>query len=279
MIIDIHTHIFPDEVRESRSNYFEGEGAFKLLYDSDKATLAGAGDLVACMDEQNVGKAVTFGFPWQNAAFVKRHNDYIIESQIRYTGRLMGFCCVDIYGPEPAREVERCLDAGLYGVGELACYLSGIDEEAIKRLRPIMDLCRQAGKPVMMHTNEPVGHVYAGKTPMTMKQIYNLAAAFPDNRIILAHMGGGIFFFNLLKKEAKDVLKNIWYDTAAAPFLYDNVIYHVAGMLAGTDKILFGTDFPLLQPRRYYGDIESAGINEREKAQLLGENAAALLTL
>ncbi|MDY6825365.1 MAG: amidohydrolase family protein [Thermodesulfobacteriota bacterium] len=279
MIIDAHTHIFPDEVRQSRSNYFEGEGAFKLLYESDKARLAGADDLVACMDEQAVDKAVTFGFPWQQPDYVKRHNDYIIESQIRYPGRLIGFCCVDMYGPEPAREVERCLDAGLAGVGELAYYLAGIDEEAIKRLAPIMDICRSADKPVMLHTNEPVGHVYPGKTPVTMKQIYNLALAFPDNRIILAHWGGGIFFFKLLKKDVKDVLKNIWFDSAASPYLYDKAIYRVAGMLAGTDKILFGTDFPLLQPKRYLSEIEGADLSDREKAMFLGENAANLLGL
>ncbi|MDY6903453.1 MAG: amidohydrolase family protein [Thermodesulfobacteriota bacterium] len=279
MIIDIHTHIFPDEVRESRSNFFEGEGAFKLLYESNKSQLAGADDLVACMDEQNVDKAVTFGFPWHNPDLIRRHNDYIIESQIRYPGRLMGFCCVDLYGAEPAREAERCLDAGLFGVGELACYLSGIDEAALKRLAPIMDLCRNAGKPVMIHTNEPVGHEYAGKTPITIKQIYNLALAFPDNRIILAHWGGGIFFFNLLKRDVRNVLKNIWYDTAASPFLYDPDIYRVAGMIAGMDKMLFGTDFPLLPPRRYYKELEGAGLSDREKAMLLGENAAILLGL
>lgn len=279
MIIDAHTHIFPDAARKDRNPFFDNEGAFKLLYESDKAKLAGADDLVACLDREGLDMAVTFGFPWQKPDLIRRHNDYIIESQQRHPTRLAGLCCVDIYAPGAPQEVERCLDAGLYGVGELACYLSGIDEEALKRLAPIMEICRNRNKPVLIHTNEPVGHQYPGKTPISALQMYNLAKAFPDNRIILAHWGGGVFFFNLLKREAKGVLKNFWFDTAASPYLYDPQVYAVASQLAGKDKVLFGSDFPLLPPSRYFFEIDTAGLDSDAKAALLGGNAAALFGL
>lgn len=279
MLIDAHTHIFPDAVRKKRNLFFDGEGAFKLLYESDKAKLAGADDLVACLDREALDMAVTFGFPWQKPDLIRRHNDYIIESQQRHPTRLAGLCCVDIYAPGAPLEVERCLEAGLYGAGELACYLSGIDDEALKRLAPIMEVCRAKNRPVMMHTNEPVGHLYPGKTPISILQMYNLAAAFPDNRIILAHWGGGLFFFNLLKREAKDVLKNLWFDTAASPYLYDPRIYSTACELAGKEKLLFGSDFPLLSPSRYFQEIDNAGLDKDQKAALLGNNAAALFGL
>jgi predicted TIM-barrel fold metal-dependent hydrolase len=64
-----------------------------------------------------------------------------------------------------------------------------------------MDICRRREKPVLIHTNEPVGHLYAGKTRNTLSQIYQMIRRFPENRIVLAHWGGGIFFYNLLKKE------------------------------------------------------------------------------
>ncbi|MEW6076456.1 MAG: amidohydrolase family protein [Thermodesulfobacteriota bacterium] len=279
MKIDFHTHIFPDPVRHNRSGYFAGEPAFRLLYEPEKSKMASAEELIACLDESGVDMAVTFGFPWENPDLALAHNDYIIEAQRRYPGRLAGFCCLDMYGGDPAAEVERCLDAGLYGVGELAFYQSGIDAEAVRRLAPVMAVCRERGKPVMIHTNEPVGHPYPGKTPITVRQIYDLAAAFPDNRIVLAHWGGGVFFYNLLKREAREVLKNVWYDTAASPYLYEADIYRIAGGLAGPDKILWGTDFPLLKPARYFKEMDQAGLSGPDRDALLGGNAAAFLGL
>jgi hypothetical protein len=279
MKIDFHTHIFPDPVRNNRAGYFADEPAFRLLYEPEKSKMASAEDLIACLDESGVDMAVTFGFPWENPELARAHNDYIIDAQQRYPGRLAGFCCMSLYGGDPAAEAERCLDAGLYGVGELAFYQSGIDAEAIRRLSPVMAVCRERGKPVMIHTNEPVGHLYPGKTPITVRQIYDLAAAFPDNRIVLAHWGGGVFFYNLLKREARDVLKNVWYDTAASPYLYEADIYRIARELAGPDKILWGTDFPLLKPARYFKEVDQAGLNGPDRDAILGNNAAAILGL
>ena len=50
---------------------------------------------------------------------------------------------------------------------------------------------------------QKVGHLYPGKAPNTMTLIYETMARFPDNTIVLAHWGGGIFFYNLLKKLLK----------------------------------------------------------------------------
>jgi len=279
MIIDAHTHIFPKDVCANRENYFEGEAPFQLLYDSPRSRLITAESLVQSMDESGVDKSVTFGFPWKKDAYFQKNNDDVIESVNKYPNRLIGFCCVDMYSSKAPKEVERCLDAGLSGVGELAFYQSGIGPEALKFLEPVMALCREKNVPVMIHTNEPVGHHYPGKTPNTLSQIYKLAKRFPDNKIILAHWGGGIFFYTLLKKEVKDTLKNIYYDTAASPFLYTPEIYQAAKNMAGLNKILLGTDYPLLSPDRYFRELESAGLSPQEKEKICGLNAARLFGL
>lgn len=279
MIIDVHTHIFPKNICDHREDYFDGEAPFKLLYDSPKSPLITAEDLIAAMDEQGVDKSVTFGFPWKKAAYYQKNNDEVIASVSKFPDRLIGLCCVDIYHPEAVKEVERCLDAGLSGVGELAFYQSGIEAQALKMLEPVMALCRDKKVPVMIHTNEPIGHLYPGKTPVTLAQIYNLAKAFPDNKIILAHWGGGIFFYTLLKREVRQTLKNIYYDTAASPFLYSPEIYPTAMTLAGPDKILLGTDYPLIKPSRYFKEMDTAGLGKEEKKMICGENAASLFSI
>jgi predicted TIM-barrel fold metal-dependent hydrolase len=279
MIIDVHTHIFPPDVRSQRDRFFGDEPQFELLYNSAKSKMAGADEMVAMMDDQGVDRAVVLGFPWRTLETIKRHNDYIMEAVVRHPRRLIGFCCVDPLHPEAASEAQRCLEAGLSGLGELAFYSSGIDDRCLEALDPVMAVARQHQCVVMLHTNEPVGHQYPGKSPNTLSQIYNLAKRFPDNRLILAHWGGGLFLYMLLKKEIRQILSNVWFDTAASPYLYQAQIYRQAVELAGLDKVLLGSDYPLLKPDRYLAELERAGLDESQRVAICGANTARLLDL
>jgi len=277
MIIDAHTHLFPEKIKQDRFPYFENEPEFKLLYNSPKAKISLAEELIQSMDLHKVDMSVVSGFPWRTPDLIRQNNDIVIEAVHRYPGRIKGLACFDVAWKGAADETKRCIDAGLSGAGELAFYLSGIDKEALSFLDPVMAVLRENNNlPCMIHTNEPVGHPYPGKTPITLEQIYTLAQTFPDNRIILAHWGGGILFYNIQKKQTKEILKNIWYDTAASPFLFDSQIYDMAAVAGVIEKVLFGTDFPLLPPDRYYKDLDNSRITSRQKELVLGENAGLL---
>jgi len=278
MIIDFHTHIFPKRIRDNRGDFFKGEEAFQTLYNSPQAKLVGARDLIKSMDEAGVQKSIVFGFPWENAEYFKLNNDYVIEAVGRYPDRLVGLACFSPFSPIGAAETRRCLDEGLWGVGELAVYGSDITEKVVQTLAPVMDLCKVRNRLFMLHTNEPVGHQYPGKSPNTLSQIYNFVKTYPLNRIILAHWGGGLLFYALMKKEVKTVLKNVWFDTAASPYLYTPEIYRVAGEVVGFDKILFGSDYPLLKPQRYFKEMRAAGLSSDQMAQIKGLNAQSLLS-
>ena len=279
MIIDFHTHLFPEFICSSRESYCASEPVFDLLYRSPKSRLVTAPELLAAMDDNGVDKSVVFGFPWQDSELFKMHNDFILEAVQRHPDRLIGLGCFDPESSQAAREAERCLDGGLAGIGELAFYRSGIEDASLDRLAAVMDICRERDRPVLIHTNEPVGHAYPGKTPNTLAQIYRLISRFPDNIIVLAHWGGGLFFFSLLKKEVKDRLRNVFFDTAASPFLYDPVIYRMAIQSAGVEKILFGSDYPLIEPRRYFDELDSLRLSREEHERICGLNAASLLKI
>jgi len=277
VIIDSHTHLFPEPVKNDRSLFFENEPEFKLLYNSPKAKIATLGGMIETMDQYGVNISVVGGFPWRNPEYAKKNNDAVIEAVQAYPDRIRGLACFDLAWEGAAEETIRCIDAGLSGVGELAFYMSGIDARAIRLLEPVMDVLRSKGNlPCMIHTNEPLGHPYPGKTPVTLEQIDSMARAFPDNKIILAHWGGGIFFYHIMKKEMKERLKNIWYDTAASVFLYDPAIYDMAVASGVIDKVLFGSDFPLLTPKRYYDDLNRSNLSEEHRAMVLGKNAQDL---
>lgn len=279
MRIDFHTHVFPPPFRQDRSRYFSGEPAFKAIYDSPRARLAGVSELLQHMDEAGIGKSVVFGFPWQAHDLAKQHNDYVLEAVYRYSDRLVGLCCFSPLMREAGKETERCLKGGLAGVGELAVYGDGLTTEVSDLLEEVMAIAFDHGAIVLMHTNEPVGHQYRGKAPMTLGQIYGFVKRYPSNRIVLAHWGGGLPFYALMKREVKGALENVWFDTAASPYLYDPGIYPVVGNIVGFEKILFGSDYPLLGPSRYFEEMEKAGLSGNEIDQVSGGTAAFLLHL
>jgi len=279
MIIDFHTHLFPDDIRQNREKYFTNEPAFEMIYKVPGSKLAGDDQLIEIMDEQGVDKSIVFGFPWKDSKTFTMHNDYILESVHKYPDRLIGLACFSISDQGIDAEAQRCLDAGLFGVGELALYTSGLAEEAVQYLEPVMTICKEKNAIFLLHTNEPVGHIYPGKAPMTLAQIYSFIKRFPENKIVLAHWGGGIFFYTLMKKEVSETLKNVYYDTAASPFLYRTGIYSMAKRTVGIDKILFGSDYPLLKPERYFKELEQTGLTYDDIENIKGINAAKLLGL
>jgi len=279
MIIDFHTHIFPREIRGAREKFFDCEPDFRSIYSHHGSKLSGMEELIGTMDEEGVDKSVVFGFPWRTMDHVRRNNDYVIEAVKGCQGRLIGFCTFYLPVEGAERELERCLNAGLSGVGELAFYSSTIGEDAVHALKPIAEMAQSFDVPLLLHTNEPVGHSYPGKAPMTVKDIYRLLQRFPNNKIILAHWGGGILFYHLMKKEVKSVLQNTWFDTAASPYLYDSMIYAIAAEIVGGHKILFGSDFPLVKPSRYFNEMREAGLPPEDMKKICGENAADMLKL
>jgi predicted TIM-barrel fold metal-dependent hydrolase len=278
MIIDFHTHIFPSFIRNKRDLFFSEEPAFELLYQSPESRLAGSEELIENMDEEGVHKSVVFGFPWESSDRFRMHNDYIIESVQRYPDRLIGFCSFSLLSPQAPEEAERCFVSGLSGIGELAMYTTDFPLQDTA-LGDIMALCSQYDVPLLLHTNEPVGHTYPGKTAMTLKDLYGFLKRYPSNRIVLAHWGGGLFFYGLMKREVKEILNNVWFDTAASPYLYDPDVYRVAGDIIGNEKIIFGSDYPLLKPGRYFGEMKSANLSSQSFKKITGENAASLLKL
>ena len=141
MILDGHTHVFPEEVCRRREDYFADEPAFRLLYDSPKSKLVGPEEMVAAMAEAGVEAAVVMGFPWRREGLWRRQHEVILEAMRRFPRTLIGFCAVHILEPGAAREVERCLAAGFKGVGELAWYEADLGEDLTYGLAPIAELC------------------------------------------------------------------------------------------------------------------------------------------
>lgn len=278
MIIDIHTHIFPPEICRQREAFFPGEPAFELLYgDRKRSPLTTAEGLLEAMDRDGIQGSVCFGFPWKNPEMVRLSNDYVLEAVHRYPKRLCGFACLNPELESALEEGERCLRAGMKGLGEIAFYIPTQGKAYLDRLQPLIELAERFQVPFLLHVNEPVGHPYPGKGRQPFWDLYELIKAFPRVRFILAHWGGGLWWYLLMKREVQEVLAQTWFDTAASPFLYRPEIYMYALKIIGKEKILYGSDYPLLGLKRYLREMEEAGLTEEEKEALLGGNSRRLL--
>ncbi len=279
MILDGHTHIFSEEVIHGREDFFADEPALRLLYESPKSKMLGPEDLLTAMAEEGVEAAVILGFPWRRERHWRRHNEVILEAQRRWPRKFFGFCAADPARPGGVREIERCLAAGARGIGELAFYMQDRREDLQAILAPVAELCQHYRVPLMLHTNDPaeVGPTYPGKAPFSLSATYQVIKAFPETTWILAHWGGGLPFYGLLKKEAPEVFKNVYFDTAASPYIYRPVIYRVVADMVGPEKIIFGSDYPLLPPSRYVKEMAEADLPEDWQELILGKNLARVM--
>lgn len=77
--------------------------------------------------------------------------------------------------------------------------------------------------------------------------------------------------------EVRESLKNVFYDTAATPYIYSSKIYSTAVEIAGADKIVFGSDYPLLGVGRYKSSIEGEIDSPEEREKIFSGNACRIL--
>lgn len=279
MIIDFHTHIFSPELKRKRNKYIDNDACFAILYSNKKAKLATADELIADMDDKGIDISVVTNIGWTTHELCVETNDYILESITRYPHRLVGFCTVQPNSLEAAiDEIERCVKGGIKGIGELRPDMQLFDLRDEDILRPLIDTLLKYNLILLTHTSEPVGHLYPGKGAITPEILYPFITTFPHLTIICAHWGGGLPFYTLMP-EVQQAMQNVYFDTAASPFLYNPQIYKQVIQLVGVDKIVFGSDYPLIGQDRLLNEIESLDLSTETKTLILSKNALMLLGL
>ena len=279
MVIDFHTHVFPTDLRERRDDLLAGDLTLSTLYSNPTARMASAEELVSTMDGAGIDVSVMQGIGWNDVGLARHANDYAIEAVLRFPMRLRGFCSVNPrWGAAAVAEVERCAKAGLSGIGELHPDTQGFDLGDEATMAPIVEAATALGMPILTHASEPVGHPYAGKGRTTPDVLCRFIDNFPDAVIICAHWGGGLPFYALMP-EVLASLQNVFFDTAASPFLYRPDVFPTVVQLVGDDKVLLGTDYPLIDQKRLIRQVTDAPTSDEAKDGILYTNAARLLGL
>jgi predicted TIM-barrel fold metal-dependent hydrolase len=290
-IIDSHIHMYPSEVfadpiswgMSRRENWW-----IKAVAPTGRRTIQGWADisrLLADMDRAGIERCVMLGWYWEHQSTCDEQNAWFIDWVREHPDRLSGFATVQPReGRQAVDALQRALDSGLCGIGEILPQAQGFtfDDPHWQR---VIGIAIERNLPINLHVTDPLAISDAVTMPTPLPDYLRLVQQFPAAKFIFAHWGGGIPFYEL-NPRVRPYLKNVCYDTAASPLLYDPRIFRQVIDLVGADRILFGSDYPLLlypsQTRepafdRFLKEIAAAGLNDEEKDKILGGNFARFL--
>ncbi|MDR1965674.1 MAG: amidohydrolase family protein [Synergistaceae bacterium] len=276
MIIDAHVHVYPPEIISGAEGIAQRESYFSSLVSAKAHRWAGAEDVLSAMDSDGVDESWIFGFGFKDLGLCRVCNDYALDAAARSGGRLKPLAVVPPLARGAAAEIARCAHRGAIGVGEIFPDGQDFDITDTDETWRFAAACHENGMFVLLHTAEPVGREYPGKGRAGPREAYAFARNHPELRIVMAHWGGGLFMYESLP-DARLALRNVRYDTAAAPFVYDSKIFSLCGAPWVRDKILYGSDFPLLRYPRYKEMMDASGLAPEAADRIGSANALRFL--
>lgn len=276
-VIDAHVHAFSDDVQRDRDRLLQVDHWFGHLYENPKAVLTSERELIESMDHAGIERSIIAGFPWNDPGRCREQNAWMAEICRQYPARLSFLATVMPHDTHAVQDVADALDHGALGVGELNADAQGFDFTDPAPMADVMELCRDRKVPVMFHASEPVGHVYPGKGTATPERLIVFLSRFPDQPVVFAHWGGGLPFHELMP-EIREITRNVTYDTAATTYLYRFRIFPAVTRICGPDRILFGSDFPVLGQQPLLDRVRAV-VPDSDCAAILGGNAATVYGL
>jgi predicted TIM-barrel fold metal-dependent hydrolase len=240
--------------------------------------------MVADMDEAGIDACVMVGWYWERQETCDLQNRLHQEWMGRHPGRLLGFAAVQpAAGARAIDSLERALDSGLCGIGEILAPAQGfsLGDEGWDR---VVEVSVRRRVPITLHATDPEAGPAAGP-PTPLGDYLRMALRHPEATFILAHWGGGLAFRD--PPGGGPLPPNLYFDTAASPLLYTPAVVRQAADRVGPDRILYGSDYPLLlYPResrkpgfkRFLGEVAAAGLDDGERERILGSNIRRLLS-
>ena len=283
MIIDIHTHTFPDAIAARAVDKLKHNSHTEPILDGTALSLS-ASAKAAGVDLAVIQPVAT------SPAQVRDINDGAIETnRSSSVTRLASFGCMHPAFDAPEQECARLAKAGVKGIKLHPVYqLTDMDDPSYVR---VLRAAADCGLLVLIHAGIDVG--FLERTYSDVEKIARALDSVPDGRYLLAHMGGWRQW-----DEAQALFagrENVWLDTSFSlgdmtPLGDGFYETHSLSRLSqerflqmkeafGAEKLLFGTDSPWEGQAAEIAKIRALPLKEEEKAAILGGNAKALLGL
>jgi predicted TIM-barrel fold metal-dependent hydrolase len=276
--IDIHTHAEVGRAGEDGLRPEWREAAKKYFGEEAQPTVE---DVAAYYRERNIA-AVVFtvdaetvtgrpAVPNEEVAAVAAANDDV----------LIPFASVDPHRPNAADEVERLVrDHGVRGFKFHPNIQAFFPND--RAFYPVYEAIQAAGVPALFHSGHSgIGSGLPGGGGIRLKysnpmHVDDVAVDFPDLQIVLAHPSFP------WQDEAISVAlhkRQVYIDLSGwSPKYFPPQLVQYANTLL-KDRVLFGSDYPMITPDRWLADFEEAPFRDEVRPLVLKENAARLLGL
>ena len=282
MIIDFHTHIFPDNVCARIVEGMSIDGGI-VHY-----TNASAAELSASMKAAGIDYSVDLPVATRVDQVEKVNSRMIRQRDELLAMGIIAFGCMHPDYPDYKKEILRLKDAGIVGIKLHPAY-QGYDLNDL-RYKRIIEAISDAGMITISHCGWDIGYVQHNFASVDM--ILEIIKDVAPERFVAAHMGGWSSWPEITNRLLG---APIWIDCACSlgenipradidndrPLMYPhnllpNQFAHMARK-QGTDRVLFASDSPWQDQSQYLQIVKNCGLTADEQAQILGDNAARLL--
>ena len=214
---------------------------------------AGVDDLVAYMGRYGIARACTFAFAGVNSDFCYG-NDLVAEAVRQYPAHFVGFATLNAnYPEEMVPELERTARLGLRGIKLISAY-QGHPEET-ERFFPVYEWAQARRRIILSHSWGAAAF------------LARVATAYPDVTFLIGHLNLG--YAEVVRRH-----DNVYTTTTFVP--WPGAIVQ-AVQAFGSEKMLFGSDFPDLDASLNIGPLLTARISDADKRAILGLNMQRIL--
>lgn len=265
MVIDFHTHIFPDKIAAKSIEHLENASGITA---ATNGTLQG---LLDSMDKNNVDMSVILPVVTKPSQF-ESVNLFAAKVNQEYKGRLISFGGIHPDSEDYKRELERIKELGLPGIKLHPDYQKVMidDERYIK----IIEYANALGLIIVVHAGIDIGLPNPIHCPPDKaKKVLDIVR--PD-KLILAHMGGWKQWEEVYELLAGE---QVYLDTSFSfPYIDRELLVKIIKK-HGCEKVLFATDSPWSDAKEAVNFLKNLPLNCDETEKILCHNAKKLLKL
>ncbi len=265
MIIDFHTHIFPEKIAGKTIESLEKLSGITA---STNGTLEG---LLASMERTGVDMSVIMPVATKPGQ-MENINNYAKEVCEKYPGKLISFGGIHPDVEDYKKELKRIKDLGLKGIKIHPDYQGVMIDDV--RFVNIIDYASELGLIILTHAGIDIGLPEPVHCPPDkMRKVID---KIKPEKMIVAHYGGWKQW-----QEVYDYLagEKVYLDTA---FTFDYIEQDMFLKILekhDENKILFATDSPWSHASKDIAAVKTMPIDESIKQKIFSENAKKLLEI
>lgn len=286
---DAHTHCYPREVARDPVGWArdQGERHWAELVTQGPQGWADPEEMLRAMDTAGIERALLLGWYWERADTARLQNEWHATWVDKHPGRFLAAMAVHPEMSGLSERLQEGLDWGAVLCGECLPEVQAPEGWEHPGWEEILHFSSERGWPLSLHVTEPAGHCYPGRVETPFEPLLRVFECHPRQKWLLAHWGGGLPFYGLNPRVAR-ALSNVWFDSAATPLLYRKEVWRIIHQLVGPERMVFGSDFPLLLgPRgrkepdwsRILDQVAAAGFSAADLEAILNGNLRDLLQL